>query len=604
MVRASSLPGASAGDATGVSTAMLAVAVLSTLVGMTLYEAAKDLLLPDISKWQSHLITILFVTIMAGVLGYAMIRKQRAVHARQQEMADALQRSRDFYLTVFDQFPNPIWRTDTAGVANYVNDAWLGFTGRMREEELGDGWAAGVHPEDVECCLQTFRERFAERLPFRMEYRLRCREGSYRWILDYGKPIYGIDGTFGGYIGTCYDIHDEKMAKEEVERHIKQFFILNQITGVSTSALTLESMLAVILDKTLELLEFSGGAIYLLSEDASVVELRTAKGIPDGLISETIPAQSEPSSRLYLDGEAMYMEDLPALADYGRVLGALQVMGIRSAAAVPLVAQGRVIGGLYVLDTEQRTFTPDIRVTLESIGREIGGAIWKGILQQKLEGEIAKANLYLDIITHDINNVNSVALGYSQLMIETADGDDVRFARRVEQSIQQSIEIINNVSTIRKIHEEEPNLKPVSLDDVVRNAVAHFPGASIRHGPSGAMIDADALLGTVLNNLIGNAIKFGGSDVEITVRMDDRGDEVCVSVEDTGPGIPDAMKPEIFNRFRKGTSKKSGKGLGLYISRMLVERYGGRIWAEDRIAGHPEAGAAIRFTLRRSLSSP
>ncbi len=585
------------------STAMLAVAVLSTLLGMVLYEAAKEFFFPDISKWQSHSITILFVTVLAVVLGYAMLRKQRVFHARQREMAEALQRSRDFYLIVFDQFPNPIWRTDAGGAVNYVNDAWLGLTGRMRAEELGDGWAAGVHPEDAECCLQTFRERFAERLPFRMEYRLRCRDGTYRWIQDYGKPIYDIDGTFGGYIGTCSDIHDEKMAKEEVERHIKQFFILNQITGVSTSALTLESMLEVILDKTLELLGFSGGTIYLLSEDSSVAEFRTAKGIPDGFIGETIPAQSEPSSRLYLAGEAIYMEDWPALADFGRALGALQAMGIRSAAAVPLVAQGRVIGGLYVLDTEQRAFTPEIRITLESIGREIGGAIWKGILQQKLEGEIAKANLYLDIITHDINNVNSVALGYAQLMIETADGEDVQFARRVEQSIQQSIEIINNVSTIRRIHEEEANLTPVALDDVIRNAAAHFPGASILHGPSGAVVNADALLGTILNNLIGNAIKFGGSDVEITIRVDDRGDEVCVSVEDSGPGIPDAMKPEIFNRFRKGTSKKSGKGLGLYISRMLVERYGGRIWADDRVAGHPEAGAAMRFTLRRASAA-
>ncbi|WP_301662355.1 sensor histidine kinase [Methanoculleus frigidifontis] len=578
---------------------MLAVVIVVALLGMTLYEAMKEFFLPDISKWESHLITIFFVTAMAAVLGYALIRNQRAVHTRQREMADALQRSRDFYLTIFDQLPNPIWRTDALGAVNYVNDAWLGFTGRMRAEELGDGWAAGVHPEDVERCLQTFREKFAGRFPFRMEYRLRYRDGTYRWILDHGKPVYEIDGAFGGYIGTCYDIHDEKTAKEEVERHIKQFFILNQITGVSTSALTLESMLAVILDKTLGLLEFSGGAIYLLSEDASAAELRTAKGIPEGLISKTISARHEPSSRIYLDGKAMYAEDWPALIDYGRSLEALEVMGVRSAAAVPLVAQGRVIGGLYVFDTEERAFTPEIRVTLESIGREIGGAIWKGILQQKLEGEIAKANLYLDIITHDINNVNSVALGYAQLMIETADGDDVQFARRVEQSIQQSIEIINNVSTIRRIHEEEPKLTPVPLDGVIRNAAARFPGASILYESSGMMVYADALLGTVLNNLIGNAVKFAGSEVEIVIRVDDRGDEACVSVEDTGPGIPDAMKPNIFNRFRRGTSKKSGKGLGLYISRMLIERYGGRIWAEDRVAGHPEAGAAVRFTLRR-----
>jgi signal transduction histidine kinase len=75
---------------------------------------------------------------------------------------------------------------------------------------------------------------------------------------------------------------------------------------------------------------------------------------------------------------------------------------------------------------------------------------------------------------------------------------------------------------------------------------------------------------------------------------------VEVVVSDNGPGIPDDMKPAIFDRFKKGKSTKTGKGLGLFISRMLVEIYGGKIWAEDRVPGHPGQGAAIHFTLRKA----
>jgi signal transduction histidine kinase len=75
---------------------------------------------------------------------------------------------------------------------------------------------------------------------------------------------------------------------------------------------------------------------------------------------------------------------------------------------------------------------------------------------------------------------------------------------------------------------------------------------------------------------------------------------VTVSVEDDGPGIPDELKPVIFHRFQRGKTKKSGKGLGLYISRMIIEGYGGRIWAADRVEKEPGKGASIRFTLRRS----
>jgi len=114
------------------------------------------------------------------------------------------------------------------------------------------------------------------------------------------------------------------------------------------------------------------------------------------------------------------------------------------------------------------------------------------------------------------------------------------------------------------------------------------------------VIMADQLLPEVFTNLIGNAIKFGGPTVKVTIRVEESGDDVLVSIEDTGPGIPDEMKEAVFMRFGKNRSRKSGQGLGLYITRMLIERYGGRIRVDDRVPGHPECGAAFRFSLKRA----
>lgn len=166
--------------------------------------------------------------------------------------------------------------------------------------------------------------------------------------------------------------------------------------------------------------------------------------------------------------------------------------------------------------------------------------------------------------------------------------------------LEQSSAIIGRVATLRRAREGGTVLAPVDLDRVIRAQAAGHPAARV--GYEGHPIDvlADDLLPEVFSNLIGNAEKFGGPDVEITIRVEDRGEDVLVSVEDTGPGILDTVKGESFHRFQKGSEPPAGAGLGLYICRMLIERYGGWIRAEDRVEGRPECGAAIRFTLKKA----
>ncbi len=220
-------------------------------------------------------------------------------------------------------------------------------------------------------------------------------------------------------------------------------------------------------------------------------------------------------------------------------------------------------------------------------------------VHRQLEASHREANLYLDILTHDIGNTENVSNLYAELLIGTLDGEPAGYAEKLKRSIAKSIEILGIVSKIRRIHAGLPLLRSTDLDAAIRAEITNFPEALIRYEGAPRQILADDLLSEIFGNLIGNAVKYGGPGVEITVRVGERDGEVLVSVEDTGPGIPDADKQAVFHRYEQ-QKRGVGEGLGLYLVRILVERYGGRIWADDRVPGRHEEGAAFLFTLKKA----
>lgn len=122
----------------------------------------------------------------------------------------------DFYLTILDEAPALIWRATKNAKCDWFNATWLAFTGRQMSQEIGDGWAEGVHPEDFGRCLAIYHEAFQARQFFQMEYRLRRFDGEYRWILDIGCPFKDVAGEFAGYIGYVYDITKNKEAEAKL----------------------------------------------------------------------------------------------------------------------------------------------------------------------------------------------------------------------------------------------------------------------------------------------------------------------------------------------------------------------------------------------------
>ena len=119
--------------------------------------------------------------------------------------------SKELYLKIFEDFPALIWRARLDKKCDYFNKTWLEFTGRTMEQEFGDGWAENVHPDDLDDCFQIYVTSFDKREAFVMEYRLKNKFNEYRWIKDFGRPFYDLDDSFLGYIGSCYDITNEKI---------------------------------------------------------------------------------------------------------------------------------------------------------------------------------------------------------------------------------------------------------------------------------------------------------------------------------------------------------------------------------------------------------
>jgi two-component system sensor kinase FixL len=152
---------------------------------------------------------------------------------------EELRESEGRFRTVADAAPVMIWMSGPDKLCNFFNKGWLDFTGRTMEQELGNGWAEGVHSDDLEHCLEVYGTSFNARQPFTMEYRLRRNDGEYRWVLDSGTPRFAEDCAFVGYIGSCIDITARKQAELENQRQNMELARVGRVTLMGELAASL-----------------------------------------------------------------------------------------------------------------------------------------------------------------------------------------------------------------------------------------------------------------------------------------------------------------------------------------------------------------------------
>jgi PAS domain S-box-containing protein len=228
--------------------------------------------------------------------------------------------------------------------------------------------------------------------------------------------------------------------------------------------------------------------------------------------------------------------------------------------------------------------------------------------EQAVQDARRQAEMYLDLMGHDINNMNQIGIGYLEEALETLKlSDDERLLlTRPLRALNNSSQLIDNVRKLQAIKEGGIKLKPIDVRATLEEVIArysHLPGRDVtinNRASKVCTVMANDLLKDVFSNIVGNAIKHSEGPVTIDVGLEmieqSDGRKCCrVTIDDNGPGIPDEVKGKIFTRFQRGQTKASGKGLGLYLVRTLTESYGGCVRVEDRVPGDNTKGA--RFVI-------
>lgn len=206
----------------GVNTSLLIVACMSISGAV---HARGPFVLSDETEGVLSLQLFLATLSLPLMLLAAVIHESR-------DKAQVLRESEARFRSMADNSPVMIWMSGPDKKCEYFNKPWLNFTGRTVEQELGDGWVEGVHPEDLQHCLKVYSESFDARKPFEMEYRLRHKEGHHRWVLDCGVPRFMTDGSFAGYIGSCLDIAERKDTELQLQEQRSELTHLSRVATV------------------------------------------------------------------------------------------------------------------------------------------------------------------------------------------------------------------------------------------------------------------------------------------------------------------------------------------------------------------------------------
>ncbi len=229
--------------------------------------------------------------------------------------------------------------------------------------------------------------------------------------------------------------------------------------------------------------------------------------------------------------------------------------------------------------------------------------------EQEVQDARRQAELYLDLMGHDINNMNQIGIGYLEQALETIkiSEEEKFFITKPLEALYNSSRLIDNVRKLQAVQEDNIPIKAVDVGRILEDVIPHFTHVHGRQvtinyrASTGCRVMANDLLKDVFSNIIGNAIKHSQGPLTVDVGLEcteHDGKKYCrVTVDDNGPGIADDMKERLFVRFQRGKTKASGRGLGLYLVKSLVESYHGTVRVEDRVQGDYSKGSRFAVEL-------
>jgi PAS domain S-box-containing protein len=512
-------------------------------------------------------ICILQAMLITGLLAN-LVKRRRAERS--------LTESEGRFQSMADAAPVLIWMSGEDKLCTFFNKAWLEFTGRSMEQELGKGWKEGVHPDDLAKISQTYGPAVDAREPFVMQYRLKNRDREYRWITDQGVPRYGPGGNFRGYVGACVDITDLLKKDATLRQFEERVALAAEAAQHGVWELDTVTNELWVSDKVRTLLELDGDAPTHQDFQASVhPDDRAAR---DAAIRNVIATKG--------DYELEYRVPLR--------VGVIRWIGERARCLADEKRELTRLLGVSV-DITQR------KQAEEEAHRQRG--------QINLLSRVSLLGEMTTSLAHELYQPLSAIITNANAGMRSIDKgkEDPGTLREilvdVEADGRRAHDIIRNVrNTIRKTH---PTVHQINLNELVTkvahivrpDTVAFSCEVETSLAADLPLIEGDPVqIQQVLVNLVSNALDAmrqtppDRRKVEISTAGD--GDNaVHLSVRDHGTGIRTEVHERLFDRFF--TTKEQGLGMGLAIVRSIVESHGGDIQAENVADG----GARFYFTL-------
>lgn len=491
-----------------------------------------------------------------------------------------LKAQESYYRSLTDNTPVIIWNTRPDGVCIYLNKKWYEYTGQLPEEALGFGWLEATHPDDVATAKATFTEANENQKAFQLVYRLRNKQGEYRWHIDSGQPKYDAEDNFEGFIGTVVDIHDRKLAEDAVKESEQRY----------KSFAEAMPQMAFIANPEGEILYYNQRWYdYVAGLEGTEGWGWKEKPIhhPDDL-QPTI-ARWEHSLQT---GEPYEIEYRLRRHDgqYRWHLGR----------ANPIHNQQGEIELWFGTNT-------DIHLQKET---EQAFKNANTNLQQKnlqLEKTSRLHSTLLHIIAHDLKGpIANMKLALEMIIKNTKPERQQQLLENFAQMIDRQEVVTDGLAEIIQTQNlADIQAKEIKLEDTIQDIILAQKNSldsnaasvqcqthqlsSIRYVPG--------FFRSILNNLLTNAIKYRASqrEPEIHLQCYRQGEYVVLSLQDNGIGINlDKEKNALFKPFRRFTTQANGTGIGLYLIKSLVEYNGGFIEVESK----PDEGTTFRCYLK------
>ncbi|MBI4317695.1 MAG: PAS domain-containing protein [Chloroflexi bacterium] len=445
------------------------------------------------------------------------------------------------------------------------------------------------------------------------EIRVCLPDGEERLVQINAAPVRDERGEVVLAVAVVRDVTQQR--RGEWQRRV-----LSQVGEALSQGLNLEAILQTTLDQTLQLLGADLVGVFLADAERRELVLTAHRNIrpeTEGLLRRLPFDAPVLSARAFAAGEVQMMEDVSQIpADLPMTRRLVAIEGARFLVALPLRAGGRPIGTItYGAHTPRRFTEGDLDIA-RRVANMFAVAIENARLFEEarrhvveLAEERTRREDLLRTVSHDLRAPLTIILGQSQFLLRVGEKAGLRgveqhsaeavhtSARKMNAMIQDLVDSVRLEAGLLKLAKTSIDLRRFVSDLLDRARTMMEVGrVKVEMPPDLPPVAADPdRIERILMNLLTNALKYSSSETEVTVRAERANGEVTVSVTDRGIGIAPEDLPNIFQRFYrvKGERKPEGLGLGLYITRMLVEAHSGRVWVESELG----KGSSFYFTL-------